>query len=665
LDNSRGASYPARLDMTRPAARVLTYALAIALPTLVLLAFGLSSVRRQQQAIAQLEAANLRLMTDQAARALAVRVSGAAVACLRDQAWDAIAQRPTASAVGDIRRRHPVARDLILVGEQDVVYPRLVSPLDSTTSSAHGCGAALAQAEEEEFAGQVRSALVTYRRCLADGTIEPQDRARVLARVARAERRLGNDAAAIEAYEALASRHADAPDRFARPFGLVAALELHDLRPRASAPLLRRARTELVAGRWDVSDEQARYFLEEFETRLGDKLPADAPAPFLRTLDVARAIQQALPLAAALDDAVHEDEVLTEGRRTRIHHAGVGGGRVMQAVLVPDVRWIEHDALPAVATELGLPAGTRILADQAGAPGEGIVASADGALAPWRLWVPTAEARGRGRWAPVALQGAITLLVSGVLAFGVMLVVRDVRRDQSIAQMRSQFVSAASHELRTPLAMILLYAQTLLEDVDADREERRGSYEIIAEESERLRHLLDKVLDFARIDAGRRSYRFVTADLDASVNAAVRLFEPHLLRRGFTLESEIEAIPDVHHDPEAITGAVLNLLENAAKYSDASRVIHLRLATRRDEIVIDVRDHGIGIPPEDLPQIGQQFFRSRLSTSIGGYGLGLYLVRHAMTAHGGRMEVASTPGEGSTFTLVLPGASQGSKEIPA
>ena len=655
--------------MTRPAARVLTYALAIALPTLVLLAFGLSSVRRQQQAIAQLEAANLRLMTDQAARALAVRVSGAAVVCLRDQAWHDIARQPTSSAVGALRRRHPVARDLVLVGEQDVVYPRLVSPLDSTPSTAaHGCGAALAQAEEEEFAGQVRSALVTYRRCLADATIEPHDRARVLARVARAERRLGNDAAAIEAYEALASRHADAPDRFSRPFGLVAALELHDLRPRASTPLLRRVRSELVSGRWDVSDEQARYFLEEFETRLGDALPADAPAPFLRTLDVARAIQEALPLAAASDEAVHEDEVLTEGRRTRIHHAGVGGsgnGPVMRAVLVPDVRWIEHDALPAVAKELGLPPGTRILADQAGAPGEGIVASADGALAPWRLWVPAAETRGRGRWAPVALQGAITLLVSGVLAFGVMLVVRDVRRDQSVAQMRSQFVSAASHELRTPLAMILLYAQTLLEDVDADREERRGSYEIIAEESERLRHLLDKVLDFARIDAGRRSYRLVTTDLDASVNAAVRLFEPHLLRRGFTIDSAIEPVPDVHHDPEAITGAVLNLLENAVKYSDVSRVIHLRLATRGDEVVIDVRDHGIGIPPEDLPQIGQQFFRSRLSTSIGGYGLGLYLVRHAMTAHGGRMDVASTPGEGSTFTLVLPGASQGSKEIPA
>jgi two-component system phosphate regulon sensor histidine kinase PhoR len=316
-----------------------------------------------------------------------------------------------------------------------------------------------------------------------------------------------------------------------------------------------------------------------------------------------------------------------------------------------------------VARTFGLPPGTRVLTDESAAGAAGVVASADGALAPWRLWVPIEPATGPARWVPVVIQGAITLLVSGVLGLGVILLVRDVRREQSVAQMRSQFVSAASHELRTPLAMILLYAQTLLEDVDADREERRGSYEIIAEESERLRHLLDKVLDFARIDAGRRSYRFVVADLDDSVHAAVRLFEPHLLRRKFTLDADVTPVADVRHDPEAITGAVLNLLENAAKYSGLSREIHLRLVVRGEHAVIEVRDHGIGIPAEDLPHIGEQFFRSRLSTAIGGYGLGLYLVHHAMAAHGGRVDIASTPGQGSTFTLVLP--RDGAAAVPA
>ncbi len=644
----------------RSSSRVLLYALAIAVPTLVLLTLGLQSVRRQQQAIVQLEAANLRLTADQAARALALRVADAAAACLRDAAWPAIVAAPSARAVRALRQRHPMSRDVLLVSDREIVYPRLVSPLDAgdaTTSAGGDCGPSVEHAEGEEFAGRVRLALVAYRRCLARAEASPLVHARVLARVARAERRLGNQRAAFEAYQTLAMRHGDVPDRFARPFGLIAAIELHDLRPHEATPVLRRARAELASGRWDVSDEQARYFLDEAESRLGEKLPADVPAPFLRTLDVARSLRGALPLEATVGGAgAHGDDVLLEGRRTRVYHAAVGTPGTVRAVLVPDLAWVESSVLPPLAREFGLPRGTRVLAGDAAGRVDGVVASADGALAPWRVWVPAAEARGPARWLPVALQGAITLLVSGVLAMGVALVVRDVRRDQSIAQMRSQFVSAASHELRTPLAMILLYAQTLLEDVDADREERRGSYEIIAQESDRLRHLLDKVLDFARIDAGRRSYRVVVADLDASVRAAVRLFEPHLLRRNFTLDADIAPIAAVRHDPEAITGAVLNLLENAAKYSGTSREIHLRLAERADDAVIEVRDHGIGIPAEDLPHIGEQFFRSRLSTSIGGYGLGLYLVHHAMAAHGGRVEIVSEPGEGSTFTLVMPRA---------
>jgi signal transduction histidine kinase len=101
---------------------------------------------------------------------------------------------------------------------------------------------------------------------------------------------------------------------------------------------------------------------------------------------------------------------------------------------------------------------------------------------------------------------------------------------------------------------------------------------------------------------------------------------------------------------------VLNLLENAAKYSGTSRRIELSVSVDGPSAVIVVRDHGIGIPAVDLPHIGEQFFRSGLSTGIGGYGLGLYLVQHAMRAHSGRMDVASTPGEGSTFRLVMPRA---------
>ncbi|BCS32119.1 hypothetical protein TBR22_A13280 [Luteitalea sp. TBR-22] len=641
--------------MTRPSRKVVAYALAIAVPTLVLLALGLQSVRRQQQAIAQLEQANRRLQAERTAASLAARVASAAAVALRDPAWSSgtAGGQVTASAIRDIARRHPVARQLVLVDDREVRHPRLHTPLEGDQPlEGPSCRPSVAEAEAAEFAGRPNVALGAYRSCLAR-TTAPGPRARLLARIARAERRSGDVARSVEVYATLARQHGDETDRFGRPFGLVAALELHDLEGSRHADLLRQARGDLVAGRWDVSDEQARYFLEELRGRLGSSLPSSAPAPFLDALAVARAVQASLPLQATGGPGdVAGDDVLLEGRRTRVYHAPVAGPDGLRAVLVPDARWVEAEALPAVLRETGVAGPARLLGDLRAVPAVGVTASAEG-LAPWRLWLaPVAD--GAASRLPVVLQGVITLLVSGVLGLGVLLLVRDVRRERSLAQMRSQFVSAASHELRTPLAMILLYAQTLLEDVDADREERRGSYEIIAQESERLRHLLDKVLDFSRIDAGRRSYRFEVRDLDESVEAAVRLIEPQLSRRGFTLERDLAPVPGVRHDTEAITGAVLNLVDNAAKYSGTSRRIELRLSADLDEARIAVRDHGIGIPAEDLPRIGERFFRTALSSSIGGYGLGLFLVGHAMSAHGGRLEVTSAPGAGSTFTLVMP-----------
>lgn len=642
--------------MIRPSRKVLAYALAIAVPTMALLVLGLLSVRRQQQAIGQLESANRRLQAEQAASTLATRVAAAAARCLRDEGWrDVLAGEAVApGALRAIARRHPVARQLLVVRDGELLYPRTSAPLDlDLDEDDAGCRPTIAAAERAEFGGRPQEAVRLYTACLRTASTSGA-RALLLARLARAERARGHAAQAIEAYVTLAARHADDHDRFSRPFGLIAPIELYDLQPGRHVEALRQARADLLGGRWNLTDEQARYFLEELGVRIGAP-PAEAtPAPFLEALDVAQAIQSALPLeAAGTATGVVGEDVPLSGRRTRIHHALVSGPTSRaQALVVPDAAWIERVALPAALREAGASGDARLLLDDPAQVPGGVLVSAEG-LAPWRLWVAPVRQDASARL-PVLLQGAITLLVSGVLGLGVLLLVRDVRREQALAQMRSQFVSAASHELRTPLAMILLYAQTLLEDVDADREERRGSYEIIAQESERLRHLLDKVLDFSRIDGGRRSYRFEARDLDESVAAAVRLIEPQLLRRGFTLEQDVRSVPDVRHDPEAITGAVLNLLENAAKYSGDSRWIGLRVDVEGEEASIAVRDQGIGIPSEDLPRIGERFFRTARSSSIGGYGLGLFLVSHAMAAHGGRLEVTSSPGEGSTFTLVMP-----------
>jgi signal transduction histidine kinase len=329
-----------------------------------------------------------------------------------------------------------------------------------------------------------------------------------------------------------------------------------------------------------------------------------------------------------------------------------------------DLDWIERVLLPQVAQVLSIPAHARLTVANNMTNERMATASTHaaltGVLSPWRVTLQDAGGGSRvAIYRPSFLFAGTILFVLTLLMMGVLLLVRDVSRERALTRLRSDFVSAASHELRTPLTMIRLYAQTLLEDVDADREERRGSYEIIAEETERLKHLLDKVLDFSRVDRHRRKYRFERTSLHSVVTSAIELYEPQLRRRGFILEKELSLeMPPVLIDPEAVMGAVLNLLDNAAKYSGTSRRIQVRVRPWDGGALVEVVDEGVGIDAADHERIFEQFYRCGQATETGGYGLGLFLVKHVMDAHGGRVMVTSELGKGSCFRLVFSSAEE-------
>jgi signal transduction histidine kinase len=249
------------------------------------------------------------------------------------------------------------------------------------------------------------------------------------------------------------------------------------------------------------------------------------------------------------------------------------------------------------------------------------------------------------------------ILVLSVTFFGAYLVWRDVRRELRLAALRSQFVSSVSHELRTPLAAIRMFAETLRMGRTSGPEAQAEYLDTIVNESERLTRLLDNVLDFSKIERGERNYRRETVSLAEVVRAAARTLHYPLSNQGFNLRLEIEdGLPTVSADTDAIEQAVLNLLTNAMKYSGDSREIALRLLRRNGDAVIQVTDHGIGIPPAEQARIFQKFYR--ISTpgnqQVPGTGLGLTLVDHIAKAHGGRVEVESLPGSGSTFSIILP-----------
>ena len=249
------------------------------------------------------------------------------------------------------------------------------------------------------------------------------------------------------------------------------------------------------------------------------------------------------------------------------------------------------------------------------------------------------------------------LLILGVTLFGAYLLWRDVRREVRMAEMRSQFVSSVSHELKTPLTAIRMFAETMRMGRSKDPKTHTEYLDTIVNESQRLTRLLNNVLDFSKIEQGKRIYHPEQASLYAIIQSAARAMEYPLSQQGFALEVKTEeGLPDVCVDRDAIEQAVLNLLHNAVKYSGESRDIGLSLQKKENHAMIKVFDHGIGIAPQEQQKIFDKFYRvpSPENERIVGTGLGLALVSHIVEAHSGRLEIESTLGKGSTFSIYLP-----------
>ena len=262
----------------------------------------------------------------------------------------------------------------------------------------------------------------------------------------------------------------------------------------------------------------------------------------------------------------------------------------------------------------------------------------------------------------IALMG---LVVIGATIFGLRYTVRQLE----LAQIKSSFVSNVSHELKTPIALIRLAVETLEMRRLSSPEDSEKFLRSISRETMRLNQLVDNILDFARLEAGRKVFQFSSVNMLDIVRDAVESFRPRLEDQGFKLEVDLpEAVPPVRGDAAALSQCVLNLMDNAMKYSKARREVKVsaefRLNGGAGAVAVAVSDRGIGISPRDQKSIFEKFVRieTGLVHDVKGAGLGLSLVDQIMRAHGGRIELKSALGEGSTFTLVLP-AAQGAQAV--
>jgi signal transduction histidine kinase len=249
--------------------------------------------------------------------------------------------------------------------------------------------------------------------------------------------------------------------------------------------------------------------------------------------------------------------------------------------------------------------------------------------------------------------GVLSLFVIGGLA----LTYRSVSKEVELARLKSDFVSNVSHELRTPLSLIRLYAETLELGRIKTQEKMEEYYRIIRKESERLSALINNILDFSRIEAGRKEYDFRRTDIAELVGNTLDAYRYQIEQQGFLFEQSIDSsIPPVRVDREAIARSLVNLINNALKYSTDEKFLGVKLYRSDSVLKLEVVDRGIGIARSEQSKIFEKFYRAGdpLVHNTKGSGLGLSLVRHIAHAHGGEVEVESAPGKGSKFTLSLP-----------
>jgi signal transduction histidine kinase len=260
--------------------------------------------------------------------------------------------------------------------------------------------------------------------------------------------------------------------------------------------------------------------------------------------------------------------------------------------------------------------------------------------------------------------GMLVVAGMGVLT---VIAVRLVRRQMTLARLKNDLAATVSHELKTPLASMRVLVETLLDSEHLDEKKTREYLELIAQENERLGRLIQNFLTYSRMERRKQTFHFSILPAHQVVEAAMESVRGRFEASGCRLEVQIEDdLPPVMADADALAAAVINLLENAYKYSEGIKHIVLRASGNNGSVQFSVTDNGIGITPRERKRIFQPFYQvdQRLSRKGAGCGLGLSIVQFITTAHHGSVSVESQPGRGSTFTISVPAASDATNLKP-
>ncbi len=679
-----------RLALRRQRKVLLLLGLTVVLPAVALGFIGLRALEADRYRIEGLmrteqEAALRHAVDELRSRVAEVLARLTTIADASSLSWEEIAGPAREAEAGALPGTLLVvspAGDVFFVRERFIVSPDF-------DPRVHVSASQILEAETLELGkGQLQRARSRYEG-LAQSD-DPNLRSHATMGLARTYHRSGRHERALEIYRELATEWPEPLNGSLAANALIAALRVFDIETdrgelKSALPILTQAYRYLLVDRWVISPERVRFYAADLERRIEELCGKGnartdcedygqvrhGKASRLEELEKLDLLQRGVrrSLDALPASATSQRELVFP--HPDVVHATVFAVQKtpsdLAAVLIADDvslagRWL-GDAFRATTAGLHLHLAHEdgeVLFDAGGAPGRVEAGHeptelGDG-LPEWTIAAfhdPDASPYVAARWMFLVM----TLFLVLVLGLGVVLTARQVRQELELIRIKSDIVSLVSHEFKSPITSMRALIDRLRARSVTDPNRTQRYLHVVSSELQRLTRLVNNFLDFTRIETGTKRYHPSPTSLVALVEEVLVHFEARAEQLQFVVETHLEEVREVEIDRDAFEQAILNLLDNAVKYSPQEKWIGVSLRTRKDEVVLEVSDRGRGIAPEDKRRIFEPSYRAPVESSDQqGIGLGLAIVEHIMAAHGGKVEVDSEPGIGSRFRLVLPAA---------
>jgi signal transduction histidine kinase len=506
---------------------------------------------------------------------------------------------------------------------------------------------------------------------------------------------------AFQIYNQLFSQYAQLSNKVGHPYGLLAGLRLYEIsghlgnRDRLLESLIQTLKG-LKNGEWQLNSSTYDFYSQEIESLLEKELAQDKfpslksayrsvqamPSPYLLELEFKSILEeQVIPILKERISFSQYSQELSRGRlpvaqngtTLLISYSRLGdeqSNTTFYNGFVWDLDYLKNHKLPEIAASIAQSSGIQVQvideSDSAsGSPGTYIIPKDALSLSfrqfpfPWRF-VVTQSALDNLKNAALRnniFHAILLAIVVALMGLGAFMIARDISRESETTRQKSEFVHNISHELKTPLTLIRLFGETLKDKKSLTEKNKQDAYDIITRESERLSYMINNVLDFSRIEMGRKEFNLKSGDLALAMQETLESYRYHLEEKGFSIqETMTQDLPPVEFDREAMASVLINLLSNAMKFSPERKEVTIGLFKKENSIVLQVSDQGIGISKKELGKIFKRFYRSEdhVVSESRGSGLGLTIIQHIAEAHGGRIEVESELGKGSSFSFCLP-----------